>query len=378
MINQILEDEFSLKYYTFLEKIPSKIIEKEFYIPSKHLHKTSYYFLNRDNFNKTLLFLINSNFKRAVFKKDDFFVFLENELFGYPGIDILHKRLIHKIQFNVDLFMGSQYDYLIKREDFYKKYNPFNSTKEFHYFIIKSILKNIEFIPETTGFIIKKSDYVIEAYFRKVLPKLRDNFKVSGLKSDLHIEANRLKILKEKHDFIFLSHFINEIEVLIAELNSYYGSSKKEIKEINQDISNTYLTKKNLERIQTTLVINTLENIFNHFFKLNELVYNQIYEKEIKELIQISFGTIMESDVDKQIDISFIPKSFRKDFVRIFLFLLEKGKITTKKTLLIETLCQVIKTDGFSRRTLFKINSKQDQVKFENYNLRRIIGDEID
>ncbi|WP_299670379.1 hypothetical protein [uncultured Polaribacter sp.] len=378
MLDQELKDKFYSKYQSFLEEIPSKNVLDNFYIPSEKFYKNScYYYPNREKFNEILSTLINYNFKKKTFKKEAFFTFLENEYFGLTSINTLEKNLIYQIQIEVDMFMGSNYNCSFNKVNFYQKNNPFKSEKEFHFFIISKILENIDFNPYDGSFSTENEFYLLEEYFDKVMLQLKQKFDILKVE-DLHREVIRLEILKEKHLFYFLDSSIKKLESLIVRLNSRSDSLLEEIKEINQDSNNTSLVDKDIERIQTTLVIKTLEDIFNDFFKLNELVYNEFEKKKIKELIQISFGIVNDLEVNKQIDVSFIPKNFRKDFVRIFLYLLEKGKIITKKTLLIETLCGVIKTDGFSRRTLFKINSKEALVKFENYNLRRIIGTKID
>ena len=378
MLDQKLQDKFYTKYHSFLEEIPSKNVLSDFYISSERLYKEScYYYPNREGFNEILSTLINYNFKKKTFKKDAFFTFLENEHFGLVSINSLEINLIHLIQMEIDIFMGSNYNCFFNKVNFYQKNNPFKSKKEFHFFIISKILENIEFYPCDGSFSTKNKLYLLEEYFGLVLLQLKEKFDLLKVE-DLHREVVRLEILKEKYHFYFLDSSIKKLDGLIVRLNSRSDSLREEIKEINQDTNNISLVDRDLERIQTTLVIKTLEDIFNDFFELNELVYNEFEKKEIKQLIQIFFGTVKEEEVNRLIDISFIPKDFRKDFVRIFLYLLEKGKIITKKTLLIETLCEVIKTDGFSRRTLFKINSKEAPVKFENFNLRRIIGTKID
>jgi len=165
MLDQEQKDEFYSKYNTFLEEIPSKNVLDSFYISSERFYKESYCYSKREEFNEILLTLINYNFKKNTFKKGAFFTFLENEHFGLVSMNSLEKNLIHLIQMEVDVFMGSNYNCSFNKVDFYEKNNPFKSKKEFHFFIISKILENIEFNPFDGSFSAKNEFYLLEEYF---------------------------------------------------------------------------------------------------------------------------------------------------------------------------------------------------------------------
>lgn len=316
MLDQELKDKFYSKYYRFLEEIPIKTIEKEFYIPEEGPRETSYYFRNREEFNKILSTLINYNFKKETFKKDAFFTFLKNEQFGYAGINTLNKNFIHQIQIEVDLFVISKYSYFIKNVDFYEKNKPFKSNKEFYFFIVSKILENIKFNPYDTSFSTDNEFYLLEEYFDKVILQLKQKFDTLNIEA-LHHEVIRLEILKDEYHFYFLNSSIKKIEKLIERLNS----------RPDKIIENKFKLNVSPQK---------LSKLYVHFFENNNTQINEEKIKRINQFIANCFVadskysaiTNTHKTISKSID--FFSKENFKPFISLLIFLMRKKYVDEK------------------------------------------------
>lgn len=256
------------------------------------------------------------------------------------------------------------------------------------YFWKTYINQQLEDIKEFDQFERKKQ------YFYILICEYEKNTGLTEVKR-INIEAEFLFVPSHKNVFFITEDFQSVPDLFVEnKLVSEYDKIYKTLN-LKKWISESCTYQKNtpskdlefeVDRIKTSLDNKALLKVFNQFFKDNQLTYYETHQKKIMNLIELSFGKVKGNLVNKKIDISFIPKDFRKDFVRVFLFLLEKKKIFTRKTALIVILSKIIKTKDFTRRTLIKINSKETlngkrincPVKFDNYNLRQPIGTIID
>jgi hypothetical protein len=326
MFDQELKDKFYSKYYSFLEETSNKIIKKEFYVPKEGSRESSYYFRNREEFNKILSILINFNFKKKTFKKDAFFTFLENEYFGLASVNTLEKNLVHQIQMEVDIFMTSKYNCFFRREDFYQKNNPFKSNKEFHFFIISKILENIEFNPHYARFSAENEFYLLEEYFDKVMLQLKQKF--DSLETEnLHREVIRLEILKDKYHFYFLNSSIKKIEKLIDRLNSRSDKIKEGKDKLKLNISPQKLSK-----------------LYVLFFENNNTQINEEKIKRINQFISNCFvsdskySAITNTHYNTSKSIDFLVRKNFNPFIAVLIFLIRKKYIGEKRHLNIQNI----------------------------------------
>jgi hypothetical protein len=308
-----IDEEFYFKFYKYLEKPLNKSINKDFFIPEEGPRKLSYYYKYKDKFNKILLILVNSSFKETVFKEDDFFIFLENQKYGYTNLNTLEKKLIYHIQIEVDKFISSKYNYLFRDEEFYRKNDPFKSKKEFHFFIISKILENIEFEPYNVSFSAKKEFYLFENYFGKVMIQLKENFNSVNIQ-DLHREVIRLELLKEKYQHYYLDFSIKKIEKLILRLNVLFDKSNNTKEKFNLEVSPQKFSK--------LLVL---------FFKNNKTEIDEERIKKINQFISNCFITnskysaIANTKNNELESIDFLNRENFKSFIAL-LILLKKLK----------------------------------------------------
>lgn len=318
MLDQELKDEFYSKYNTFLEEIPSKNVLSDFYISSEKFYKESYYYPNREGFNEILSTLINYNFKKKTFKKDAFFTFLENEHFGLVSINSLEKNLIHLLQMEIDIFMGSKYNCTFNEVDFYQKNNPFKSKKEFHFFIISKILENIKFNPFDGSFSAENEFYLLEEYFDLVLLQLKEKFDSLDIEV-LHHEVIRLEILKEKYRFHFLNSSIKKIEKLIERLSSRSVKVKERKNQFKLNISPQKLSK-----------------LYVLFFENNNTQINEEKIKRINQFISNCFesdskySAITNTYKTKSKSIDFLNKKKFKPFIAVLILFIKLEYVEEK------------------------------------------------
>ena len=367
MLDQTLEDKFNLKYYSFLEENPDEFFSHPFNISNESFYKNSYYYQNREEFNKILSTLINYNFKKKTFKKDAFFTFLENENFGITDINTLKKNMIHQIQNEVDEFMISKFNCFFKKEHFYQKNNPFKSNKEFHFFIISRILENLYFDPYYGSFSTENEFYLLGEYFDKVMLQLKEKFDLLKVE-DLHREVIRLEILKEKHHFYFLDSSIKKLESLIVRLNSRSDKIKREKDKFKLNISPQKLSK-----------------LYLLFFENNNTHINEEKVKRINQFIfncfvfDSKYSAITNTHKNTSKSIDFLNRKNFKPFIAILILLIklkyvdEKVSLNIQKVLL-KDLKEINKENiGLSTNLRSVISqevynySKKDLLKLTNF-----------
>ena len=319
------KESYNLKYQTFLNKSSAKINTNLFYIPNEASLQKTYYFRNKEKLDKSIPFFIGYNLKKKIFCTEDFFLVLQRGLIKTSEeIEALEKKLILEIQKQVDYFIHGKYTYLIKNVDFYKTYSPFKSEKEFHNYLIFTILKNLKYNGYTNSFDIIDHNLLLSEYFKKVEITIRENTESTD-KHFIYKEINRLTFLKLKNNLNFLQQFIEVLNVLhhkyaiedqvTNNVNSSPGS--KELKSRNNSKNENKSTPRLINRLtkdQLTYLYTELEEKLGWF-----------HEDTTKDV----WVNVLERKENKGPKIKFI-NAYNYEIYHLLTLLTNRSKIDTK------------------------------------------------